>query len=965
MQDGGTHRVPAISVTLFGPPRIERGGFRVEVDTRKAIALLALLAASDKPRSRYELVAMLWPEADAASARSSLRRTLSTLRGAIGSSAIVTESQSLRLDLEHLALDVVLFRSLLKSAREHMDGALPPGSRSVRLLLEAISAYSGDFLTGFSAHAGSDFDAWQTTQTDAYRRELAWALGASAQGLAAANELEQAIAMARRLVDLDPLDESSHRLLMSTYAQKGDRAAAIRQYRECLRILEEELAVPPVEETESLYAAIREGRTARPESAIVGPSPIRSPAAGRLPLTGRAAEVDRLSKALDHATEAAHVVVVKGEAGIGKTRLLEELEERARVRGFRVLAARCYEGESDLPYAPLIQLLRVALPQLHHSSVASPLSVSNRRELGRLVAMDEDVEDPEIRTQGDRMERLAAETRFLESVTSAILACALDKPLLLMVDDLHWIDDSTLAWLAYLLRRIDRQRLLVALAWREEEPAAAEPLRQITVSARRLGNLTEVRPGRLKSNEIRQIVQSVASKEQADRADLPDRLFEESEGVPLFVSEYLAELAEGELATIPQSVRDVLISRVTRVSEGARQVLTTAAVIGHSFQFATLQQAAGRDEEMTIRALEELVSRGLVDRSPSEPDGDVIYDFSHDKQRSVVLESASAPRLRLLHRRTADALAQLNSSAQLSASAGEIARHYRAGGSDAEAALWHAKAGERSASLFAAADAIEHFRAALDLGHSDPAHLWESIGDLRLTLGEYQTAVLSYESALEVNGGTNARLESKLGAAQDRWGDHERAEGHFKRAVDLGPELGPSELAGIYSGWSMSIYHQGDAKRALPLAHRALDLAQKTGDGRAAVLANGTVGIVAAGVGDLARARKHLQASLELARELDDSALRVRSLQNLALVARRMGDAETSCSLAVEALHLSASCGDRHREAALHNLLADLAHDLGNGEDAMGHLKAAVSIYAEIGVESGELRPEVWKLTEW
>ncbi|HZT96463.1 MAG TPA: AAA family ATPase [Chloroflexota bacterium] len=960
-----TRIASAVSVTLFGPPGIERGDLNVMVDTRKAIALVALLAAADMPRSRPELAALLWPDADGASAGSSLRRTLSTLRGAIGPSAVVTAGQSLSLNREHVDVDVMRFRCLLKRAREQADGGAGPASEPLPFLLEAISIYRGDFLEGFSPRAGADFDSWQTAQSEAYRREVAWALRAAARALGAAGQLEPAITHARRLVDIDPLDESAHRLLMSTYAQAGDRAAAIRQYRECARILDEELAVQPVEETEALYESIRQGGGAPQATAAGGVHPLQVAEVHRLPLMGRDVEVNRLSEALDRARLAAQVVVVKGEAGIGKTRLLQELAERARIRGFVVLSARCYEGESDLAYAPLIQLLSTAIRLLRHPNASSSLSPHDLREVSRLVPVDEEQANSKTLPQGDRLERLAAETRFLDSVTAAILACAADNSLLLMLDDLHWVDSSTRDWLAYLLRRIDSQSLLVALAWREEEPATSEPLRQLTGSPRRLGRLHEIRLQRLAQDDVRQIVESVAPDNQA-MADLPGRLFQESEGVPLFISEYLAELAEGDVAAaIPEGVRDVLISRVRRVSEGARQVLTTAAVIGHSFEFDTLHRAAGRDEEMTIRALEELLARGLVNRAPAGLDGGASYDFSHDKLRSVVLESASAPRLRLLHRRTAEALADVSSSEHLPASAGEIARHYREAGSEADAAVWHVRAGERAAGLFAAEDAIGHFRAALDLGHSEPGPLWESIGDLQLTLGEYQAAVSSYEKARGLSGGAGAWLESRLGTARDRWGDHDRAEQHFTRAVELGGDLDPADLAGIYSGWSMSIYHQRQAERALPPAQKALELAQAASDARAPALAHGTLGIIAAGVGDLTGAGRHLEASIDLARHLDDSVVRMRSLQNLALVRRRMGDGEAAWSLATEALELSASCGDRHREAAVHNLLADLAHDEGHVEEAMSHLKAAVSIYAEIGVESGELRPEVWKLTEW
>jgi DNA-binding SARP family transcriptional activator len=235
---------------LLGPPRIERDGQPIELDTRKAIALVAYLAVTGQPQGRDRIAAMLWPDADTERARGALRRTLSTLRTGLGGDELRSDGLRITLDAGAIEVDVRKFRSLVAEGR----------------LEEAVSAYTGDFLSGFTVRDSLEFDEWQAARTEELRRELGGALERLAQD---DRDLARAISHARRWLALDPLHEPAHRALMRLHARAGDRAAALVQYRECVRALDRELGVAPLPETTALARAIERGEA---EPQLAAPS---------------------------------------------------------------------------------------------------------------------------------------------------------------------------------------------------------------------------------------------------------------------------------------------------------------------------------------------------------------------------------------------------------------------------------------------------------------------------------------------------------------------------------------------------------------------------------------------------------------------------------------------------------------------------------------------------------------------
>jgi len=250
--------VTQLRLSLLGAPSIEVGRVRVETDTRKATALLAYLAVSEQPQRRPTLAALLWPGNDERKARGALRRTLSVLRSALGERWLDTEGETIKLDRANVRVDVAEFRRAIRERR----------------FADAAKLYRGDFLEGFSLRDSPAFDDWQAAEADALRTEYAATLASLVAIAERVGKLAEAIGHAKRRLATDPLHEPAHRDLMRLYIKSGDRSAALRQYREAARLLDQELGVAPVDETRALRDAIEAGTLDEPPAEVSAASAV-------------------------------------------------------------------------------------------------------------------------------------------------------------------------------------------------------------------------------------------------------------------------------------------------------------------------------------------------------------------------------------------------------------------------------------------------------------------------------------------------------------------------------------------------------------------------------------------------------------------------------------------------------------------------------------------------------------------
>jgi predicted ATPase/DNA-binding SARP family transcriptional activator/Tfp pilus assembly protein PilF len=334
--------VSKLTLFLLGQPRIERDSIPVTVDTRKAIALIAYVAATHQRHNRDMLAAFLWPEYDRGRAFANLRRTVWGLNKALAGDYLDIDRDTISLKPSaDLWLDVDRFRELLGACLLHGHHETHICPDCLQLLTKAVEIYRGDFLHGFTLHDSPGFDEWQFFQVESLQQQFAHALERLVHGYRAQGEFEAAISYARRWLALDVLHEPAHRALIELYAWSGQYSAALRQYQECARALEQELGVAPEEATVQLYQAIKAKQlpalpdgarpTSTPEQAplpahdsvanavLPVPRPAHNLPIQPAPFVGRAEELAEIA-ALIH-DPACRFLTLVGPGGIGKTRL--------------------------------------------------------------------------------------------------------------------------------------------------------------------------------------------------------------------------------------------------------------------------------------------------------------------------------------------------------------------------------------------------------------------------------------------------------------------------------------------------------------------------------------------------------------------------------------------------------------------------------------------------------------------
>ena len=926
-----------LQIRLLGPPEILIDGRPLAVDTRKAVAILALLAADGRPYARDELAALLWPESDDMAARGALRRTLSTMRAALDDRILSIDRS--RVDLHRAQVWIDL---------GEIERAATSGDR--RVLTAAADRIRGPFMAGFNLRDSPEFDDWRAARAVAAERSVLAVLDRLAVAAEADGDLGAAIGAAGRRLDLDPLDESGHIRLMDLLAASGDRAAALRQYRACVAILERELGVLPLASTTARYEVIRDAPTEGPVEPViadrVAPRPVQ---VDRAPLVARDEAVGVVMDA--HAATAdgtGRVAVITGEAGIGKTRVAEATTDMLRERGAMVLAARAYPGERAIAYAPIVELLRSATALPDGAQRIASLEPDVRTELGRLL--------PSLDPQRTRVPASGpgAHARLVAAIADGLVALTHGQITgVVWIDDLQWADGATLEALDYLGRRLRGHPILLLLAWRTEDlDDAARPVTDRLAAPPAVVTALD----RLDRDAIADLIAASLPDRPADPATI-DRLVAASEGLPLYVVEALAAGSDA-LESMPVGVRSVLRGRLASVGETAAQVLTAASVIGRSFDLATVRHASGRSEGETVDAIDEALRRGLIREQAA------AFDFAHGGLRDLAYESTSLTRRRLLHRRIAEALRlDLPGSGRDDlARLALIATHERDGGRTAEAAEAFRVVGERAAAVFANREAIDHDQAALALSHPDVAGLHAAIGRLRTRLGEYAAALASFEVAASVaEPAVLPDLERAIALVHVRRGDLLAAERHLADAL-----AGSSDgafLARVLVDLSATRRRMGDGDGALASARDALAAADAVGDVAAKGYAQRMLGIIALDSGDLVVAREASALAVAAAADdLDPTAL-IAALTSLAMAEAAAGALDDALGHAAEAVGVCRRIGDRHLEAAVENHVADLLHGAGREADSLVHLRRAVEAFAEVGGDPADPDPGIWMLS--
>ena len=839
VKNGGDIVCPAcmglLTLRLFGgfEGRLPAGP-RLTLPTKKAEALLAYLALRPgEPHPRDKVAALLWGDKPEQQARQSLRQAISTIRKSrTDRSCLVLEGDAITLAPAAVEVDAVLFEHLVS------DGS--PSS-----LEQAMALYRGDFLAGLDVKEEM-FEEWLMTERERLR-ELA--LNASARLLShqLKNNLDEAaIQTALRLLALDPLQEAAHQILMRLYFKSGRRGAALMQYQRCVEMLQRELGAEPEPETKRLYqdilqrasgtapAEMPQYRLPRRRRRKLPRPPLELHAPG-IPLVGREPELARLREAMREAGKGrGQTIIIMGETGIGKSRLVEELCAEAIRGGGLALLGRSYEIERVLPFGPWVNALRGG-KVIDDSEIIQSLDPIWRAELARLFP-ELGVPGLELSTDPDNAVRL------FESVVQLVGCLASKQPLLFVLEDLHWADEMSLRLFSFLTHRLEGSSVLLIGTAREEEvsetPLLSELLQELDRNLRAvsftLSPLSRTDTGTL----VRRLAH--ACVDESFFGELEQRVWASSQGNPFIVVETMRALRQSANLEVesgmplPEQVRVVVARRLDRLSDRAKRLVAVAAVIGREFDFAVLERASNLGAADTAEGVEELVRRRVFHGVGES------FDFTHDRLREVAYAQILPPRRKLLHGLVAKAVEEVYAD-NLEPHYAFLGVHYREGKVWEKTTVYLHKAGVAAVTRSAHREAVEHFNGALEtLKHlPENRRTFEQAITIRLDLGRALITIKDY-LAPEV-------------------------EETYLRARDLCQQLGETpQLFPVLWGLSRVYNFRGELQASRNLGEQLLATAQRIQDPALLLEAHHTLWATLFSLGELAAAQAHTEEGLAL-----------------------------------------------------------------------------------------------------
>jgi tetratricopeptide (TPR) repeat protein len=722
--------------------------------------------------------------------------------------------------------------------------------------------------------------------------------------------VEPAIQTALRILALDPLQEVVHRALMRLFMRLGRRAAALRQYQECVGWLYRELGAEPEEETRALYLQLlraaggpgsRPSRPGLPAAAGSGAGP--RPTESRL--VGRVAELAALSRVLEGALDAGgRVAMVSGEAGVGKTRLLQELAAEARARGVRVLPAWCYETERSLPFRAWVDAFRAEQPALD-PALSDRLSPVSRAALARVF--------PELARPDEPTETESDEHGLLfEAMAELARLVAGDGPVVLLLEDLHWADAMSARLLAFLGRRLGPLPVLLVGSTRSEDVGDAPVLGQALAELRAEGWLTEIALGPLSRDDSLVLARALHRGPDATLLDrLADDLWAISEGNPFVIVETVRALGQGVPAAGPgtpliaQSVRDAVARRLACLSDPARRAVEAAAVIGRSFPFRLLSAASGLAELDAATATEELVRRRVLEAVGQE------FAFCHDRIRQVAYDGVLPARRTLLHRAVAQALESLHAG-HLDEVADELGHHFLQA-DEVEKAL---DSLERFAEVATRRYALDAALGVLDLAAAAAERLPAPARERRrlaVTLrrafvlhvgGRHRECLDGLRAAAALQGRVAdpvlaAEYHYRLAMASFGVGDYAEARRAGGAALRAGEETGDAERIGkTLHALALASLAAGDGPEAVGYCVRAVGLLDRPSTWRRLASIYWLLALDRIYAGRFDAAMEHVGRSMALAEAVGEPKLRslAGGLESWIHAARGDGDAAIACA---------------------------------------------------------------------
>jgi DNA-binding SARP family transcriptional activator/tetratricopeptide (TPR) repeat protein len=947
-----------LSIRLLGPPEVSFKEQPLQFRIKKALALLCYLAAEGGRPSRRELAELLWPQSEERRARADLRSALAKLRKALGQDSahgeevrfLVVDGDLLGLEPREIELDLEALEAAVSLARRETSlgrrGAADDGEarRDVIGRLQGdLGVYRGEFMEGFSVEEAHEFELWLEAERARWRGvfgELCERLSRlqGEEGL-----IGEAIGTARLWAGHAPLEETAHRRLMELLSSAGDGEGAFLAYEEFRDTLGRELGMEPSPQMQELAARLREEVEAR---SSLGASLVRLGATTtplsllEIPLAGRHKEFGALVSEY-HATRMGQtrVAVVLGEAGIGKTRLVCEFLLWARAREADVLEGRAAEG-GGLPYGPLVESIRHRIER--ERAPDDLLEDVWLSELSRLLPeLKERYPDLPSSPSG---ERETAKGTLFEAITRLVGTLASRAPVVLFLDDLEWADAATLEVLDYAMKRWAEQEapVLLLIAARPGEPEVSSTFERWLSSLGRRLPMRSLALGPLGNEDVKRLLGRLgrtdstpdealegpggSNEAESGLGSFVKWLAAETGGQPFYLVETLkALLEEGKLVIrsradgetvmevgpalragstlrglLPQSVREVIRARLSRLSSAASDLLRAGAVLGRGFGFESLVGVAGLGEAEGLRGLDELIERHLLrEEAGGQEEAEPLYfsatySFSHEKIREVAYTEGGRSRRRVLHRRAFEVLEERG------ASTAELARHARAGGLAEPSFGYSVAAGDAAMEVFAVKDAIEHYERARDL-------LAEEVGTGGRQLVEPSIQELEH-------------LYTQLGWAYELTNEWGKARAAYETMLTLGRELGEARLGMVaHNHLVVLVFHQeaydrivqGRLREGVQIARVTLGMSRELHE-QAEAMGPTALGLGLVEIGEYEEGLELCRRGTELARKAQNVALLWRNLDHLGRAYEALLDLEEARRVYEEALKLRGPLGPQY-----------------------------------------------------
>lgn len=961
-----------LRLSLFGGFQITRGSDAIELPTQKIKSLLAYLAVHRSyAQPREVLLGEFWPDVDEEKARNSLNHAVSVLKKLLGEDPadqphLLSSLKTMRFNPAcAFWLDATEFEKLSTQELER---------KNYSTLQEAEKLYRGDFMAGF-------YDDWCLAEQTRLREQYLQTLQALMTHSIQRQEFHHAIHYARKGLETNPLHESTHRQLIYAYYATGDRVAAMRQYRECVRLMKTELGVEPLPETKALMEEIEHRVHSESASRVAGPTrrartllteyPILAP-----PFVGREREFSDLVSAWESVRDGrGQFFFIGGEAGVGKTRFAHEFLSRAANDGATLLWGSCYELETKLPYQPMVEALR------RHVSRISPKEIRQipsiwLRELSKLLP-ELLAFVPDLPTNVAYLSPEQERQRLLDSIAQYFVYLTQRQHVVLLLDDLQWADEATLQFLHFLMQRLPDISLLILGSYRSDEISEKSPLQKLIRQVYRRETGQNAVLARLSAEETNQLIKMILKLEQ-EFTPLNSHLYRETEGNPYFLIELLKSYLEsGSLhattsevgwdwqeptaqVSIPQSIHSLLEDRLIRAGKRGRRVLSLMACLRHGAGLELLKLALNKPEEILLSIIERLVQQQLL----IERDGQ--FHFSHTILRETLAARLSAIRKRRLHQRIATALEAIHLPS-LDRVASELAYHYSEAEDDGKALQYFILAGQHALSLYALHETLSHFTRAQELAKKlsgrtkEQMEIHFGLGGLYRLQGDHRQALAHCEKALAIARQLDDRVKEfdalwLLGWEHTLQGAHEEALTFLAKTRTLAETL-PTQtesssivpftskhLAATLALTGFNLLLQGQLEKAIHTFEEALAHSERLDSPVDKAWNLQGLGASYALQGQFKKALPLLRNSLERARELNDSQLIVFALNSLGWMHQRFLDFSYAKDLHEEALKILDSTGlGWFRADVLRNLGVDYSQS-GQTADALPLLERALEI---------------------